>query len=807
MKSQARRFRLTVVNQVLFVLGLVLLIGLAGLVNLNERNFDNFAQEEQQFSYLNYERQLGEFVEETMDYLRVSARSHLAQVDFNHQADDRKLINYWRNLYIYSHLPILGAEFFEESQEVDQHRHRFGYSKISERAKKVLLQNTEEQSWVVDCNPHCIVYFTVTVERLNRPSLQAFYGLDAGRFLNAFPLDLDSHHIAISPDENGNYHAVYASEAIKGNVEKILELVKDYDLNQNLHHIDYSGRNFEFRVSDVGMQSSPVYLIKISDITKRLAKIESIRQKNSWYSVLIISLSLFASLIILRTLLRRVSRTIRLLPLLAHSNFERFRQRMALQNRRWFHDESDDIGRALKRLSHQLENYESDLKGRALELEWTANYDALTELPNRNFVAHTLQKRLITNEHGALLLVDIDNFKYVNDISGHDVGDELLIKLAEQIKKIVASDHLVARLSSDEFLIFGPDLSIRHAQVLGQRINVMANQLRVAGSGIIHNPTVSVGIAVAPEHGERYEDLMTALDLCIQEAKNRGKNCVVTYQQDLRGEDFKQQHYWLEKAKTAIGEQQLELFYQPILNNNSQMVQHYEVLLRVRDSSGGLQSAYPLILAAEQHGLIEAIDRYVVQCALTQLESNMAHGHLCRLAVNLSGRSFCSEDLISSIVHEIKMRKVDASYIIFEITESAALSDLELAQKHIQALKELGCQLALDDFGVGYSSFHSLSRLSFDFIKIDGSFVRDIEHNPNHQVFVRALVDIAKQLGYQTIAEFVETQNIQQATIDLGVDFSQGYHIGKPAPASQYWQIDRTAEVLLLSKDQESSYE
>ncbi|MCE2573674.1 putative bifunctional diguanylate cyclase/phosphodiesterase [Motilimonas eburnea] len=565
------------------------------------------------------------------------------------------------------------------------------------------------------------------------------------------------------------------------NVDTILRGQSDLKIN---------GRTFELRgypLPNTNLQGQ-AYLLIVNDISELANLLSSATYNNIIYGFGALVLAIVLLLFLLRKPLRRIKTVIQSLPLLATSRHHDFRHIVTEQGKQeQFSDESDALGEASISLSHQLETLETQLTQRANELEWLVNHDPLTELPNRRMFNAEIAKRLSHNAHGCLLFMDLDNFKYVNDISGHKAGDTMLTQVSTTLERLLPSNVLLARVSGDEFAVFLNDIDLAAAEVVGQRILQLIGEVCVAGRKEIHKASASIGIVASPEHGTDISELLSKADIAMYQAKDLGKNRLAVYHSENVGTKVNNDWYWLAKAQRAIEEQLLTLYFQPLFDNERGEIRHWEVLLRVRDEEGVLRSPYQLILAAEKNGYITQLDLWVINTALDQLRQNQERGISQRLAINLSAKSFSDEAVINQIKHAMERRGVAGSQIIFEITETAALSNLVQAVEHINVLKGLGCEIALDDFGVGYSSFHSLKSLPLDYIKIDGSFVKDCPKRPDDQVFIKALINIAHNFGHKTVAEFVENKEVQDMMVSFGVDYSQGYYIGKPVPPELAW--------------------
>ncbi len=796
-----RDFRLGLTSKALILLCGVLLITLVGLIGFSHDNLKSFFMLGRSQVIENQQYQLQRYYRDVRNRLQGVTQSQSYRFDdLEGEQLDAIFDSYWQDLRSNSELPIRSISVIDGQQGLT---YEFGYIAHSEKALEWMLSGADnpDKKWLLDCPLTCRLIMATDLELADGSEhYRVFYSLDSLRLLELFPASQSSHHFLVELNSDHSVNLLYAESAFKTAIQAITKQLVAGDIVHGIEQMNSQLGLFElhaFRVNNTSNRR-PVYYAVINDISTQVSQLKRADYNNFLFGIAAL---FFAGAIVVFALnppFRRVRRTIDNLPLLARSSHNLFRRNLKPNKRRLVKDESDELNSALVRLSYQLEALEQQLKSRAEELEWVVNYDGLTDLPNRRKFERMVNLMVEHKRHGCLLMVDLDNFKYVNDISGHGAGDEMLRQVSSSLEKLLPSNTLLARISGDEFAIYLEGTSLVYAEVVAQRIISMLAQVSVPGHNIIHTAAACVGIVAFPEHGNTFEDLMAKADICNNQAKEKGKNCVVSFQVENPDSELAKQHYWLDLAQNAIERDSLELVYQPIMNNSQSKVEHYEVLLRVRDEHGRLHSPYQLILAAEKNGQIDKIDLWVVQQALQQMETNLHNGYTDRLAINLSARSFCSEKVISRIAREFVSRNIAGDMIIFEITETAALPNMKQAEEHILRLKSLGCAIALDDFGVGYSSFHSLKQLPFDFLKIDGSFVREILNQHQDRVFIQALVGIANKLGHKTIAEFVESEALNDELISLGVDYSQGYYIGKPASARYFWQFDKASAVLAL---------
>ncbi len=413
-----------------------------------------------------------------------------------------------------------------------------------------------------------------------------------------------------------------------------------------------------------------------------------------------------------------------------------------------------------------------------------ANRDHLTGLANRSrFIEDlTLILRTSVQEHrpGAVLLIDIDHFKLVNDTAGHAAGDEVIVQVGSLLRRLAWESDLVARLSGDEFVICLIDAPLEVVIRKAEEVLTNFSQLRPTYGGKILNITTSIGIALFGDQEVTAAEMLARADAAMYAAKNAGRNRYHIYREgDKTQELMGSQLIWKERIHEAIQKDGFVLAFQPIVSSSGDFVGRYEALVRMKAETGGLHMPGSFIPTAEQFGLIREIDRIVVRKALACMADERFADYT--LSINLSGLSVGDADMLELINQELERHGVERNRVIFEVTESAACDDISAAIEFINQIQSLGCRIALDDFGVGFSSFTYLKHLHADILKIDGSFIRDITNSHEDQLFVKALVDVARGMGMTTVAEFVESRECMQRLHELGVDYLQGYYIGKPA--------------------------
>ncbi|PMR74440.1 bifunctional diguanylate cyclase/phosphodiesterase [Billgrantia endophytica] len=412
-------------------------------------------------------------------------------------------------------------------------------------------------------------------------------------------------------------------------------------------------------------------------------------------------------------------------------------------------------------------------------LTWLAERDPLTELYNRRYFHEALGSVMQRGRSGAVLLLDLDQFKDVNELSGHHTGDRLLRMVADTLFQEFGHRGVIARLGGDEFALLLDGADARQAICVAKQITPLLESTGLDAGGQRHRAAASLGIALFPDHGNNAADLMASADLAMYKAKESGaQRWHLLSTVESAKDELQERVYWVERIRQAIEEDGFELMAQPIVRLNDRDVRHYEILLRMRGPRGALIAPMHFIPIAERSGQILQLDRWVLRHSLRALKHVQDKG--ISLAVNLSGQSLHDDGLKQFLIDELAASGADPNYLILEITETAAVTDFSTARGVLQAIRDLGCRTALDDFGIGFSSFHYLGELPVDYIKIDGAFIRSLLTNPDSRVIVRAIADIAAGFGKQAIAEFVDQEDLIPLLETYGITYGQGFHLGLP---------------------------
>ncbi|HTN23432.1 MAG TPA: EAL domain-containing protein [Solirubrobacteraceae bacterium] len=459
----------------------------------------------------------------------------------------------------------------------------------------------------------------------------------------------------------------------------------------------------------------------------------------------------------------------------------------------------DGDGRALYRLA-QMQDI-TERKRFEGQLQHLADHDPVTALFNRRRFEEELGRELAAAQRygtsGAVLALDLDNFKYVNDTLGHSAGDELIAGVAEILSARLRRTDIIARLGGDEFAVVLPQVDEREAlRVASELLAAIRREAVVTTSKGSRRATASIGVALFPDDAGQLsgEELLIEADIAMYDAKEAGRDQACVYDaRSSRQQSLEARMTWSEQIREAFLDDRFTLYAQPIVPLQGPASDRYELLVRMVDRDGDIIPPGAFLPVAERFDLVQEIDRWVVREAIELLAAHERRGHDVIFEVNLSAKSLGQTDLLDDIGRLLAATGVDPSRLVFEVTETAAIINVDRAKQFARRLHELGCRFALDDFGAGFASFYYLKHLPFDYLKIDGEFVESLSESATNQLVVQAVVAIARGLGKQTIAEYVG----DDATIALlrgyGVDHAQGFHVGRPLPAVEIAGATRRA--------------
>jgi diguanylate cyclase (GGDEF)-like protein/PAS domain S-box-containing protein len=426
------------------------------------------------------------------------------------------------------------------------------------------------------------------------------------------------------------------------------------------------------------------------------------------------------------------------------------------------------------------------------KIEYQARYDSLTGLVNRREFEDRLQ-RAVKVAHDekieyALCYMDLDQFKIVNDTSGHLAGDELLRQLGAVLKEHIRKGDVLARLGGDEFGMLIKECSLKEAEHVCEKLKDVISSFQFVWEDRCFSIGVSIGISSINNCTGNSTDSLKEADAACYAAKEKGRNRVHTFRIDDEELALRQgEMQWVEKIKQGLGENRFILYGQLIVPcSKNQEGLHFETLIRYLDHQGNIIPPGAFLSSAERYGLVTTLDKWVISHLFDWMEKNQnCLSSLAMCSINLSGHSLADDSMLDFITDAFKQYSIPTTKICFEITETAAISNLNNATKFIRHLRKIGCSFSLDDFGSGLSSFAYLKNLPVDYVKIDGLFIKDILEDRVNLAMVKSINEVGHIMGKKTIAEFVENKKTFDLLRELGVCYAQGYDIAKPVPLSK----------------------
>lgn len=424
------------------------------------------------------------------------------------------------------------------------------------------------------------------------------------------------------------------------------------------------------------------------------------------------------------------------------------------------------------------------------QLSWNASHDTLTGLENRGEFERRLQKLMTQGIHQvkpcALLYIDLDQFKLINETSGHSAGDEVLCEVSRMLQRNLRESDCLARMGGDEFAVLLKNCPPSSVSSIAEKLREAAQQLQTHWGDKTLRTGFSIGVVHIPGDSTNASDLLRMADMACCQAKERGRNKVFFYTaEDGMFSRYVSEMEWATRIRSAFDEDRFCLYAQSIASLQSEQCtgMHFEVLLRLRDENGQILVPSNFIPAAERFGFMPALDRWVIAKSLQTLAQQQGYAELIdTCSINLSGPSLNDDGLLEFVTTQIQQHGIAPEALCFEITETSAIGNLSNATRLIQALRAMGCRFALDDFGVGMSSLTYLKQLPVDYLKIDGGFVRGMLQDKGDYAMVEMINRIGQTLGKKTVAEFVESREIAEELMRMGVDYAQGYAIARPEP-------------------------
>lgn len=420
-------------------------------------------------------------------------------------------------------------------------------------------------------------------------------------------------------------------------------------------------------------------------------------------------------------------------------------------------------------------------------LQDLADRDTLTGLLNRRKFEEGLAKEVaLVDRYGgeaAMLLIDIDSLKDVNDTLGHACGDEMIRNVGAVVASRMRTTDLVARVGGDEFAVLLPRTTEEAARAVAEDLLATIRTQDLVLSGHHVRPSISVGVAAFEAGAVASDDVMVAADLGLYEAKDAGRNQVGVFKAPtIAASQSRQRVPWSKRIRAGLDEGLLVPYRQPIVDLHDRSILRYELLVRMLDEHGEPTLPRAFLPTAERTGAVRDIDRRMISYAIDLIAAAELAHQAVTYEVNVSARSLSDPGMLPMISRSLAESEINPSSLVFEITETAAIANMEHVRTFARILRDLGCSFALDDFGAGFASFYYLKHVPLDWLKIDGDFVRDLPRNATDQLVVRHIAEMAHSLGLRTIAEFVEDAKTLEMLTDYGVDCGQGHYLGHPEP-------------------------
>ncbi len=652
----------------------------------------------------------------------------------------------------------------------------------------------DDTASILSCRPRCGQYLatpllwqgtfagTLVLGRSLADSLLAFSALTAAEI--AIALTDDPKKRARLDPESPDYlrfpavtHPQEALPVLRAAGYALLELGRD------MSPILVQQGNGWFEIFRIVEFAEGVDAFVINEVSAQQESIKNAMHHGLLMGALGLLLSETLLLMIMKPPLYRLRHLAAALPLLAERRYADLRSRLGyFGTRRLSRDEIDLMIETVRRLTDRMEGLQQGRQQAEEQLVWLADHDPLTGLMNRRRFEEDFQ-RIVDQaaryrHQGGLLYLDLDEFKEVNDLSGHQVGDRLLQRVAERLRDITRSSDLLARLGGDEFALALPEASAQNAVACAESVQKAIRTISLQEEGREHRVSASIGIVSFPDHGLAIRQLMANADLAMYRAKDRGRGRWHLFSEEDPGrEQLDERILWREQIAAALCDDRFELHAQPIVEIATGKPCHLELLLRMQDREGGLIYPDRFIPVAEETGQIQAIDHWVLSQAVKLLAER---GGLA-LAINLSANAMDDPLILSTLERLLEEYAIRPSRLSIEITERVAIDSLSSATRLMRSIQELGCRFALDDFGSGYASYAYLRQLPVDDIKIDGAFIRDLPNNREDRILVKAITDMAHGLGKRVTAEFVETAETLAILQEIGVDCAQGYYFARPS--------------------------
>ncbi|MGH1370459.1 MAG: EAL domain-containing protein [Cellvibrionaceae bacterium] len=670
---------------------------------------------------------------------------------------------------------------------------------------------TQEPQWYIHCESSCQQVISAPIIDLSGKVYFLRLEIMVSDMLLDFQKITNTNIGLLVSNHNNSNNSIKQLDAWQQQVKLITEpkitlpllsaLEEKYsisDIIDNSSSITFDGSTYEASVTRTDDNSGNGYFVIIVNTTDSSELMASARNSLILVSLGGITISCILLVSFLWGPISRLHTQAELLPLLTTGEFTSAMDRLkSNRSSHWFKDEIDTLNDTEELVCKQLTEMRQEIDKKADRLHNMAMFDSLTELANRRafmeYINEALEREDLTNNSFSLLFIDLDNFKRINDSMGHNAGDELLKIVAQRLRSCVRSSDIISRLGGDEFCIILNVMSNDndHGIVADHILKRLRVPIKLGATELIIS--ASIGIVSAPQDGSTSEELLQNADLAMYRAKALGRNKYQKFNSLMTDQAIEQMELEGE-LRRAIREQEFVLYYQPQVDFNNSSIFGFEALIRWQHPTKGMQFPDSFIGTLEETGLIVPLGSWIIDEACRQLREWLDAGaRSVRVAINISPRQLQSYDLSSQVEQALKKYELSPENLELEVTESMIMENIELTQKQLSSLQELGVTVAIDDFGTGHSSLSYLKSLPLDILKIDRAFIMDITQENNDQEIVSAIIAMAHKLKLKVVAEGVETPAHQLILTQNGCDYGQGYLYSRPIPSADALELIRPA--------------
>ena len=796
-----------------------LLLGLSVyFAYLGNHQLQSLSQSQRTESYLRHKNELAGLLNQSyIHLLQLSDLIVLMQSeDNNKKSHIENILNmHWE--YIQINWGLEGAVLYNENR---QQIASWGNAQMASEEKDLLVTSVNATPTTsVNCQQQCIQYVTVPILD-NHNQLHALQlGTSIADMLLAFQ-NITQADVGIITSSapatatNGWLDNVIALTQRENNMPILQALAKQYtlnDLRKNNITMPFNDKTYiagliaiptDYNNPQLSHNQNLAYFIVIEDISREENYISQAYQRHIKGGLTSIIISSLLITFMLWKPIIRLRQQAELLPQLSKGKFDTVREKLKKNHgNSWFPDEIDILDRTQIEVSGQLEDMQKRIEDHTKELKNLALFDSLTGLANRPNLLQNINQSLsvsnIQEKHFAILFLDLDNFKRVNDSLGHRAGDELLQVVAKRLHSCIRNSDIIARLGGDEFCIMLNNIRSTDDgnNVAANILSVLKNPIRLTNTEVI--VSASIGIVYAPDDGTSAEELLQNADLAMYKAKAQGRNKFQPFDHQMNLNAVQQLSLETE-LRQAVIEQQFVLFYQPKVDLKTNKITSVEALVRWQHPQKGLLAPNHFVTILEETGLIVVLGEWIMLKACETLKSWIDTGMpAIKMAVNLSPRQFADPKLYSMIEQTISLSKLPANLLELEITESMVMGDIENNNRILKDLQKLGVSVAIDDFGTGYSSLSYLKSLPVDTLKIDRSFIMDIPEDEADMEITAAIIAVAHNLKLQVVAEGIETSEQQSFLLERGCDLGQGYLFSRPLPEDDLVELIKTSERII----------